>query len=250
MSAPSVTADQPRPVPLSVLPDGIPVEMKAERRWVVWRYVWKWDEAKRKGKLDKPPLMSTAPDRKASSTDPATWSTFGEAFAACEGGRCDGIGFMLGDGWVGFDCDAGGAPEWLALLDSYAETSPSGRGVHAIMRGEKPAGACRTGPYELYAHARYFTVTGHAVGARATVEERTAQIAELHARLFAKAAPTPKPEPPATPGAPRLSDGDLREKARQSNNGAKFMAVWNGEASAHAGDHSAADLALCSMLAF
>src|SRR4026209_123029 len=53
------------------------------------------------------------------------------------------------------------------------------------MRGTKPDGRCRVGPYELYDHGRYFTVTGQDIpGTPTTVEERTAEIAALHARLF------------------------------------------------------------------
>jgi hypothetical protein len=37
---PLTTTPPVRPVPLRVKPDGIPPELKAERRWVVWRYEW------------------------------------------------------------------------------------------------------------------------------------------------------------------------------------------------------------------
>ena len=64
-----------------------------------------------------------------------------------QGFYCDGVffGFVLGDGWVGFDADHIDAPEFVALLASYAERSPSGTGVHVIMRGKKPGERCRVG---------------------------------------------------------------------------------------------------------
>ena len=48
-----------------------------------------------------------------------------------------------------------------------------------------------------------------------------------------------------------LSNSDLIEKARNAKNGSKFCALFDhGDLSAHKGDESAADLALCNILAF
>jgi len=44
-------------------------------------------------------------------------------------------------------------------LNSYAEISPSGRGVHIIAKGKTPAPLKRD-RIEMYSAERYFTVTG------------------------------------------------------------------------------------------
>jgi primase-polymerase (primpol)-like protein len=84
-----------RPVPLTVQPAGIPLILQQERRWVVWHYVW--DEGR--SKWTKPLYIATAPEIKASSTDKTQWRSFSEALTTYEDGKCDGIGFVLGDGW-------------------------------------------------------------------------------------------------------------------------------------------------------
>jgi putative DNA primase/helicase len=220
--------------------------MRGERRWVTWRYVWREGEGGKPGKWDKPPFVA-GEERGADSTDPSTWRTFEEAVAAYSRGFADGVGFVLGDGWVGFDSDEGAGH--AAALDTYTETSPSGRGVHAIARGRKPGGRCRVGPYELYDRGRYLTVTGRRTeGSREEVEERTAQVAALYATLFPDDERTPLPAvPPPRAAAP--DDGQVLALARAAKNGRKFAALWAGDASGH-GSHSEADGALAMILAY
>ncbi len=235
-----------RPTPLPVRIDDIPESLRTERRWVVWSYTWREENGK-PGTWTKPPYVATATEQKADSTDPTTWRPFADALAAYEDGKCDGIGFVLGDGWIGFDADGIDASDHLALLKTYSERSPSGAGVHAIARGTKPGARSRTGPYELYDHGRYFTVTGqHVDGTPTTVEERTAEIAALYAQLFpnGNGSPTPPPSPSA------LADDAVVAKARASpRSGAKFAKLWAGDTTDYP-SHSEADLALCSLLAF
>ena len=77
-----------KPARLEVLIDNIPERIRKLRRWVVWR--WR----RRKKKWDKPPLRTDG--RLASVDDPETWYSFGEATAALQTGKFDGIGFVLG----------------------------------------------------------------------------------------------------------------------------------------------------------
>jgi putative DNA primase/helicase len=89
-----------KPERIGPYPENIPDELKRLPRWVMWQ--WVWDEKKRR--WDKPPLQVNG--RNASSTDPATWTTFDAALAACgNGGRFDGIGIALGDDYAGVDFD-------------------------------------------------------------------------------------------------------------------------------------------------
>jgi primase-polymerase (primpol)-like protein len=55
--------------------------------------------------------------------------------------------------------------------------------------------------------------------------------------------------PRSLPAAP-LDDQELVEKMLSASNGHNVEALWRGDLSAHDGDHSAADLALCNHLAW
>lgn len=233
-----------RPTPLSVIPENIPEAMRQERRWVTWTYVWKEGKGDKPGKWDKPPFIVNSATG-ANTSDPQTWRTFDEAIAAYANGKADGIGFVLGDGWVGFDSDDGAS--YADILDTYTERSPSGRGVHAIAKGVKPGAKCRTGPYELYDAGRYFTVTGHRVGNRENVEDRTGNIKQLYDTLF----PGANEETPAAaePAESALTDEEVIVLASAAQNGEKFKLLWDGNFTGYS-SQSEADSALCCILAY
>jgi hypothetical protein len=230
----------------------LPPDITSSRRAVLWNY------EERDGKSTKVPYVPSRPHQRAAVDDPSTWGCFSDAVAAVFDGKADGAGIVLGDGLVGVDIDGCRNPETglvdetatsiVQLLSSYTEISPSGRGVHILARGLLPPGGRRKGSIEMYCDGRYFTVTGrHLDGTPGSIEDRTAQLAALHARIFGtNGHQTPRPP---TPGL-GLDDAELVEKATAATNGATFAALWAGNTSVHRGDHSAADLALCSLLAF
>jgi putative DNA primase/helicase len=246
--------------------DAIPAELTATDRWVAWRHLT------RDGKETKVPFCAAAPTRQASSTDPATWTSFGDACAAVVQHDFAGPGFVLGDGYAGIDLDGCRNPQTgsihpaafktIAFLDSYTEVSPSGCGVKVYMRGTLPPGRRETGtvPWAgyvpgakeeiaLWDRARYFAVTGeHLLFTPREVRERTDALHTLHARLF--------PAAPATNGAHHddsrpvdLGDVALVERAMAARNGDRFKALWFGDIGGH-DSHSEADQALCNHLAF
>src|SRR5690606_4366735 len=108
----------------------------------------------------------TSDGRLASSTDPATWSTYRVAARSKVG---DGIGFVLGDGIACLDIDhcldERGRPDARArailarVPDAYVEVSPSGRGLHVWGTAPEQPGR-RHEDYEVYSVGRYITVTG------------------------------------------------------------------------------------------
>lgn len=225
----------------------IPAELRERRQWVVWRL------EERDAKPTKVPHRSDGSGR-ASSTDPGTWSTFAEATAAAI--RFDGIGYVFSaeDPYVGIDLDDA-LPESdrsaiMAALDSYTETSVSGRGVHVIVRASLNGyGRNRRGPFEVYEHGRYFVVTGnHVRGTPATIEERQAQLDEILAR-YLPAVP-PEQRPARAPQPVDLDDRDLLDRAMRAKNGGEFSALWDGGWEGRYLSQSEADLALCSSLAF
>src|SRR5690606_39124798 len=80
-------------------------------------------------------------------------------------------------------------------------------------------------------------------------EERTEEVAALYAELFADE-PEPQSEPLATGPGFSGSDYELIERAKRSDNGSKFARLWEGDVTIFDGDHSRADMSLCTMLAF
>jgi putative DNA primase/helicase len=151
---------------LPVLAENIPDELKVRPQWVVWKAVGE--------KPDKVPY-SAGSGRRASSTDLLTWSTFENACEALEAGDYSGLGFVLssGDPYTGIDLDdcveqeTGEIKRWamevVRYFESYTELSATGRGVHIIVRGEVPNR--RKGEVEVYSSKRFFTMTGHVLGA-------------------------------------------------------------------------------------
>jgi putative DNA primase/helicase len=143
--------------------DNIPEEIRRRTQFVVYKL------EEREDKTAKIPYIAGGVG-KASSTNSETWRTFEEAVQALHTGRYDGIGFVFssGDPYAGVDLDncrnpeTGELEEWAAeivrALDGYAEVSPSGRGVHIIVRGKAPNK--RRGRIEAYSSERYFTMTG------------------------------------------------------------------------------------------
>ena len=144
----------------------IPAEMKSYPSWVVWKL------EERDGKPTKVPFVP-GEDRRASTTDLRTWRTFIEAIEAVDAhqdGGFDGIGFVFssGDPFTGIDLDGcrdpgsgeieGWAEKIIDHAGGYAEVSPSGRGVHIIVRGKAPNS--KRGRVECYSERRFFTVTG------------------------------------------------------------------------------------------
>lgn len=156
-----------RPVPLPFRAAGVPQAMKDEARWCVWRY------EHRDGGWTKVPVNARTGGR-AQSSNSATYSTYREALAAFNDDRegLAGLGFFLGDRWIGVDVDdcidsltderTALAQEVIDHVPGYAETSPSGEGLKVITRGSIPHTRTRKG-LELYADGRFFAITGHKI---------------------------------------------------------------------------------------
>jgi putative DNA primase/helicase len=152
----------------------LPPELRSYPQWVVWR----WGKVRKNGKREKVPIDPRT-GNKAKTNDPKTWSTFGDACAYARDHFMDGIGFVFSEddpfcGVVLDDCvdpETGdvrpGADDVLGSLNTYAEISPSGKGIKAMCRANKPgkrSGASRTpwgGGLEIYDRDRFFTVTGN-----------------------------------------------------------------------------------------
>jgi len=254
-----------RPIALPVLPHRVPVELVFQDAWLVWR--WAWDLAR--GRWTKPPSCARTGLR-VGATDPAARCPFAAALAAYRAGGWDGLGFALSpdDPFVGIDLDKCRDPETGVLAPwaqdvvgpfrSYAEASPSGTGVRVWVKGSL-AGllgdgrmGTRRGPVEVYGGGRYLTVTGHALpGAPEVIRERQAALASLIARLIGPAFAESAAATSSSAVSPVFGDEEVLARARSARNGAKLAALFDsGDTGPYGGDDSAADLALCALLAF
>ena len=225
----------------------IPAELKTLKQWVCWKY------ETRDGKKTKVPY--TPGGAHAQSNNGKTWSAFADCVKAAT--RFDGIGVMFANELAGIDLDhciddAGQIADWaqciVSTMDTYTEITPSGHGLHCLFWGKLPKGERRKGQVEMYDAGRFFTVTGnHLPNTPTTIERRDEQAARVHAEYIgARVDDAPKPAPTTV----NLDDAAIIEKARAAKNGDAFAVLWRGDTTAHAGDASAADLALCSHLAF
>jgi len=155
---------------LPVYWSGIPRELHDLPRWALWRAI-----PQDSGKPKKLPIQVGA-DRPASSTDPATWASFGDCWRAYRSGSFTGIVFALGEGYAAIDLDdsrdplTGAIDPWAAALAgrlaSYTEVSPSGAGLHVLIRGRVPKGintAIDGHRIEAYSSKRFLCMTGWAV---------------------------------------------------------------------------------------
>lgn len=258
----------------------IPQEIKQTRRWICYKI------EERDGKQTKVPYNAINGDY-AKSNDSSTWTIFRVAISGCVKFGFDGIGFMLGEDkntgikYFGIDLDNhedenGKKPmnqdeffdfssEFINTLKSYTEYSHSGEGIHIICKGTLPEGARRKAGVgvEMYDKGRFFTMTGNVI-LDLPINDRTEEIKPLWEKYLNK-----KEEENDIPegfkglvfgenrqsktielSPSNISDTELIEKIQNSRFGMEFMNLYNGDMSAYKNDHSAADMALCQILAF
>ena len=148
--------------------ENIPDELKKEKRWCLYKII------SRDGKNTKLPLMPNG--KPAKSNDKTTWNSYEDCIAALNQNIGDGLGFMLGDGYIGIDIDKVSddimaysmdyhaksmIADFLRGISTYAEISPSKTGLHFIGKGEVPGERKRYKNLEIYDKDRFFTVTGN-----------------------------------------------------------------------------------------
>jgi hypothetical protein len=223
--------------------------LRQRAQWVCWRF------EERNGNRAKVPI-NPHDGAFASIVDAATWATFGEACTAAS--AYDGIGFVFSDEdpFCGIDLDPTDDPVIRARqvklyehFNSYSERSPSGSGLHIIVRGNVPAGR-RRDKIEVYSSARFFTMTGDVVN-DAAISERQ----DLLSQLWHEMAPAGAAVSDASAFYRSATEADdaIYERAAGAANGDKFVRLWNGDGSDLPGSDksgSAIDQALVNMLAF
>lgn len=247
---------------------GVPDELKGYAQWVCWRLEQKSEDlSKKPSKIPYSPLSG----KRSGSTEKfrnSSWSDFDLACKAYQSGFYGGVGFVVSeqDPFVVIDFDHcvnngvihSDALYWIRKLGGYAELSPSGTGVHIILRGKKPGDRCtnKKGEYEIevYEKARFITITGHVIEDFSQVEENQDAFSEFYFEKLHVAEPATKPiSKPVDIGAIPDDDRDLINLILASKQGPKFDRLMSGDTSGYGNGknagHSEADLALCIILA-
>ena len=148
----------------------IPEELKKEKRWCLYKIL------PREGKNTKLPIMPNS--KPAKSNDPSTWHSYEDCMKALSRNIGDGLGFFLGDGYIGIDIDKVSddimeymadneansmTADFLRGISTYAEVSPSKTGLHFIGKGHVPGERKRYKNLEIYDEGRFFTVTRNVI---------------------------------------------------------------------------------------
>ena len=228
--------------------------MKDLAQWINWRY------KERDGRVTKVPICPHSGEL-APVDQPETWGTYEEAVLAAKKHGHDGVGFVFTekDPYAGIDLDKCRNPEtgeievWatelIEQLNSYTEISPSGSGVHVLVKADLPSGGRHKGQIEMYDSGRFFTITGrHLPGTLKVIKERQEDVVLLHREHFGFSKEDTNGHGSHGTGN-NLSDTEILARAKQASNGEAFQKLWTGDTSGFAST-SEADLALCSRLAF
>lgn len=230
--------------------NNIPEEMRVLPQWVCWRY-----EERNSKKPTKVPYDPKTGNM-ASVSEPATWRSFDECVWAttAQGTSYDGIGFMLSanDPYTIVDLDKAKDETELKRqmkvfeeLSSYSERSPSGDGLHIIVKAKIPQGRRRCN-IELYHDSRYMTMTGN-VYFNAPIIERQNVIDMIYNQMGAGngAKYYDKEGKPET-----QSDAEIIEMALNAENGVKFRELHEGRWEGLYSSQSEADFAYIDILGF
>lgn len=241
------------------LRNNVPGELRLLPKWVLWA------PYSRDGKITKAPLDPRSLHR-ANAHDSENWLSFDEAITALSTApKGTGVGFVFRreQGIIGVDLDkcrdveTGEFEPWaqriIEQLDSYTEISPSGAGVHILLKGSMAELQGHKGrQVEIYYDLRYFTVTGnHLAGTPRELHCRQSELEAVHEEFIAKA----KCAKPANKGSsssqalvsmPALEDVELIAKLQLDPLAAKlFAGHWKGDYPSQ----SEADLALAGRIA-
>jgi hypothetical protein len=253
--------------------------LRALSQWCVYRP----ELDPKTGRVDKIPL-TPATLRRAKTNDARTWGTFDAACGAVArlGGRGYGCGFVLtlSDPFFAIDLDdvvdpstgsvSSFARETLTALACYAETSPSGRGLHLLGCGQLPSGRRKTTvdgtTVEAYDALRFISISGTPYGdyVLPIVPNDGADVAALQAALdtwYARTFGTDASEAQSAAENPRspapvpdaADDEALLDRVFRNRRGDRVRRLWEGgppEGDGVDTSASGGDFALCCELAF
>lgn len=229
--------------------NNIPHEMRIYPQWVVWRY-----EDTDSKKPTKVPY-SAKTGHLVSVTDPNTWAGFDECVNAMSSGWYAGIGFVLteNDPYSFIDLDDTKGDQ-TALdrqikifneFNSYAERSPSGSGLHIIVKGAIPSGRRRSF-IEVYSSLRYMTMTGD-IYRNAPINDCNELLNVLWGQMGQGSVAVAHY---AGLAEAKETDEQVYNRAVAAANGDKFAELYAGKWEGMYASQSEADFALVDIIAF
>lgn len=182
---------KPELPPFAGLPDFPALrELQGRAKWVAWDYTWN----EKRGVWDKPPINARTGGA-GSTTNATTWAPYADAATYTTRRKLAGVGYVLSpdDEESGVDLDGCRDPEtgtlqhWAQVAvdfaETYAEVSPSGRGLRFFVRGRVDGRKIDAAQVEIYTDGRYLTVTGrHVPGTPTEIREAPRLIAYLQER--------------------------------------------------------------------
>lgn len=237
--------------------ENIPSELQQLNQWVIWKY----EDVKAKKPTKVPYNVKNG--HLASTNDPSTWSDFHTAVAKSREGY-DGIGFVFSDTdpYTFIDLDdcrtlTNGDPNpnyetdlkrqiyIFQELDSYSEVSPSGSGLHTIIKGSVPNGRKRNF-IEIYSSGRYATFTGNLYNNKPIVDQQE-KLTQLWEQMGKTGAGTTLYQGDLNE---KYSDEEVIEQAKGAVNGEKFIKLYSGDWQGLYPSQSEADFSLIDIIAF
>lgn len=229
--------------------ENIPIELKQFNQWVVWRF----EDVSAKKPTKVP--YSALNGLHASVSESISWASFDNAVAALNTGMYNGLGFVLTekDPFALIDLDdTEGDAEQLERqkrifneFQSYSELSPSGNGLHILVKGSIPSGRKRS-KVEIYSSGRYMTVTGN-VYMKSDIKDYNNLLNVLYEQM-SKGQNNAQYYTGLMP--PTNTDGELFDIACKAANGEKFYNLYNGNWHNYYASQSEADFALVDIIAY
>ena len=234
----------------------LPAELRLLPNWIVWRLEYP-------NGLDKKPTKRPyqVNGQPASVTDPSHWVTFEVAFNHLNlNDKYTGLGFVFTNtDYSGIDLDDAKTfhtgepnPHYQADLarqvkiaqefDSYSEVSPSGTGLHIIVKGKVPNGK-RTNFIELYPSGRFFTMTGQVHN-----NKPIGDYSDLLNQLWAQMGGVIENVAPVIDSTEIVTDDEILALAHK-HNAATFDDLANGVFTSYP-SQSEADQAYCNIIAY
>ena len=226
----------------------LPQELRDLPQWICWRY-----EDIGAKKLTKVPY-NVKTGKRANITDINDCASFEEVFNTYNLEGYDGIGFAFFEHdpytFIDLDDTEGDNAAYERQInifkefDSYSEISPSGKGLHIIVKGKVPAGRRRSF-IEIYSSQRYATMTGNVHNIKPIVERQ-----EMLTRLWEQMGGAVNHNGYTGDDKETSSDEEIIRIALNASNGEKFDKLRLGQWQELYHSQSEADYAFIDIVSF
>lgn len=237
--------------------------LKRQNQWLCWNYIEDKD-----GKITKKPISYKNAPTGTNEEYRKTWCTYDEAISAKEKYGFDGIGFVIPDGYFGIDIDKRSLEDTITknilsmFSETYAEKSPSGKGLHIIgkvdlsklpkdlleryyQKNKKINIECYIGGLTN----RFFTGTDDVLVDKPINDCTNELLIFLNKYMVRETKATDFSS--SDSAILESACNDIIEIIKKSEQAEKFKKLYfDGDLSAYSDDESSADMALCAILAF